>query len=86
MNVNDGFSLLELAFQPGILGLKASVLLGQGIGGRFPSSLLRSQSRERSSLLLLSPLTQMRRIQPLPAQKSADVTLLPAGFDLGQDR
>jgi hypothetical protein len=86
LNVNDGFGLLELAFQTGILGLKASALLGQGIGGGFPSALFRGESGERSFLPLLPPLAQMRRIQALLAQKSADVALLTAGFDLGQDR
>ena len=86
MNVNDGFSLLELAFQTGSVGLKASALLGQGISGGFPSALFRGESGERSFLPLLPPLAQMRRIQTFPTQKSADVTLLPAGFDLGQDR
>ena len=86
LNVNDGFSLLESACQTGILGLKASVLLGQGIGAGFPAALFPGEPRECSFFPLLTPLAQMRRIQPLPAQNSADVTLLPAGFDLGQDR
>ena len=86
MNVNDGFGLLELACQTGILGPEAVVLFGQGIDGGLSASLLGGESVEFALFPLTPPCSQVGGVQALPAQHSADGALLTAALGLLQDR
>lgn len=86
MNINDGFGLLELAPQTGILGPETLVLLGQGIDGGLSASLPGGESVEFALLPLTPPCSQVGGVQALPAQQGADGALLTAGLGLLQDR
>jgi len=71
LNVNDGFGLLELARQAGVLGPQAAVLFRQRIDGEFSASLLGGEPLESALLALAPPGRQMGAVQALPRRNGA---------------
>src|ERR1700686_4202279 len=76
LDVDYDFRFAQLIGQAFVVAPQLLVLASQGIGLHLGPPLLRSQSLQNSVLPLPPPLRQMRRIEPLAPQQSADVTRL----------